>query len=62
MCNIRYWILNEFIRVKETAASPRYIRLIRTHLTISLLLIAYITFSRQCRTFVKPMEQLFISS
>ena len=62
MCRIRCWSLNEFIRVKETATTPRYSGLIRTHLTISLLLIAYITFSRQCRTFVKPMEQLFISS
>ena len=54
--------LGEFIRVKETAASPTYIGLIRNHLTISLLFIAYIPFSRLCRTFVKPMEQLFLSS
>lgn len=52
----------EVIRVKETAASPAYIGLIRNHLTISLLFIAYIPFSRLCRSFVKPMEQFFISS
>jgi len=54
--------LAEFIRMKETAVSPTYIGLIRNHLIISLLFIAYIPFSRMCRSFVKPMEQLFISS
>jgi len=54
--------LGEIIRANETAASPTYIGMIRNHLTISLIFIAYIPFSKMCRTFVKPLEQLFITS
>lgn len=54
--------LGEIIRMKETATSPAYIGLIRNHLTISLLFIIYIPFSKMCRTFIKPMEQFFVPS
>lgn len=52
----------EIIRVKETAASPSYIGLIRNHLTISFLFIVYMPFSKMCRFFIKPMEQFFTVS
>ena len=50
----------EIIRVKESAASPTYIGLIRNHLTISLLFIIYIPFSKMCRSFIKPIGQFFV--
>ena len=54
--------IGEIIRVKETAVSPNYIGLMRNHLTISLLFIIYIPFSKLCRSFIKPIEQFFVSS
>lgn len=50
----------EIIRVEESAASPAYIGLIRNHLTISLLFIIYMPFSKMCRSFIKPIRQFFV--
>ena len=52
--------IGEIIRVEESATSPTYIGLIRNHLTISLLFIIYIPFSKMCQSFIKPIEQFFV--
>ena len=54
--------IGEIIRVEESATSLNYIGLIRNHLTISLLFIIYIPFSKLCLNFIKPMEQFFVPS